>query len=359
MSTAANPYPTADTTGDVRYAFAEGPAPGEAKEIAPGLKWVRIPLPIRLRIVNIWWLNDGPDDRGQDQWTAIDTGFHNEETKAIWQRLLTEHPLARLIITHYHPDHFGLAGWIQEQTGLVPRMPMTEWITGMLLARISDETLRVEERAFYHRGGMPKAMVEDQIRSGNRYARSLVQAPHEFRRIRQGDTLRMGGRDWRVLTGEGHCVEMAMFHCAEDKLFISADQILPKITPNTSIFSFMLGSDPLGEYVATLKRVKAEVPDDVLVLPSHRDPFYGLHSRIDTLIHHHEERLDHAMETFTGSDPLTAMDVCEHLFAMSTLDVHQRQFAYGEALAHVVRLVAEGRLRAETAMNGVVLYHRV
>lgn len=356
MTSAANPSSAEDTkedtTGDVRYAFVEGPADGELMEILPGIHWVRIPLPIRLRIVNCWWLEEGDGTH-----TAIDTGFHTPQILEIWQTLLQSHPVSRLLITHHHPDHFGLAGWLQRTHGLVPLMPQTEWIIGGLASGLSDEVVQERDREFLARGGMDEAMLVQQIEKGNRYARAINSAPSRYLRIADGDTVRIGQRDWQVVTGSGHSPEMAMLYSAEDKLFISADQVLPKITPNTSIFSYMEGSDPLGDFVETLSRLKRIIPDDVLVLPSHHDPFYGLHSRIDTILDHHEERLAHALEA-TSTSPVTAMDVCDHLFGMGTLDSHQRSFAYGEALAHVVHLVRRGHLSERLRDDGVMIFQR-
>jgi len=323
---------------DVTLAFADGPGEGDptGMEVAPGLWWIRVPLPIRLRIVNIWWLAEA-----DGSFTAIDTGFHTDDTVALWDRMLERRSISRLVLTHYHPDHSGLSGLLQRRFGLIPWMPQMEWTLHYMLGRLSDAIFAEEQDRFYRKYGMAADARGIYRGRGNPYRRSVRFTADEYRRIADdGQMLTFGQRQWRMIRGEGHSPEHASFYCPDDKILIAGDQVLPKITPNTSLFWFGDGDDPLGTYLASLDRF-ADLPSDTLVLPSHRDPFYGLHDRIKTLKDHHEERLDHTLEGFADG-PATNADICRHLFSVDQLDFHQLTFAFGEALAHVVHLERRG-----------------
>jgi glyoxylase-like metal-dependent hydrolase (beta-lactamase superfamily II) len=331
----------------LRFPAAAPPA-GDVQPIAPGVLWLRMPLPFALDHINLWLLEDGPG------WTIVDTGYAMPETRAAWERVFAAHlggrPVERVIVTHYHPDHVGLAGWLCERWRVRLSMTEKEWLYARVMSRGSDD-FAASRRAFAHRAGLDAAASElfgDREKS---YRRGVPTVPPSYTRIADGMAVVIGGREWRVVVGEGHAPELACLYCAESGVLISGDQVLPKISPNVSVQAHEPDGDPLRQYLASLKKLRAAVPGDTLVLPSHNLPFFGLHARIDGLAAHHAERCEELLGAL-GDRPKNAVELLPVLFRRP-LDAHQTAFALGEALAHLHFLEARGEVRRLSGRDGV------
>lgn len=329
------------------YPWDAPPAGGTVREIAPGILWARFPLPFALDHVNLWLLADGPG------WLAVDAGFNNAECRELWDALLAGPlagaPLMRLLVTHMHPDHMGLAGWLVTRTGAEFLASQADWLSARMLTVDHSPDLIDSYRAFYRAAGIDGELHETLSQRGNAYKRSVALVPPRYRRVRAGDEIAIGGRAWRVIVGEGHAPEQLCLYCADLNLLIAADQILPRISPNVSIWPHDPLADPLGLFLESMDRFRP-LPDDVLVLPSHGLPFHGLHARLDELAAHHADRLNDAVAACRT--PQTLRDLVAVLFPRA-LDPHQLMFAVGEAAAHANRLVVEGRLRRTLDADGL------
>ena len=328
------------------------PAPGALHEIVPGLRWARMPLPFALDHVNLWLLRDVVD--GRAGWSAIDTGAGTDATRAAWETLfahgLQDEPLVRLIATHCHPDHVGLSGW------LCQRFAMPFWITtgefgfARMMAAALPGVDGPSAIPHFERHGLRDAAALDQMRSRRNYYPSLVPSvPDAYVRLQDGQQVTIGAQRWRVITGFGHSPEHAALYCAELNVLVSGDMVLPRISTHVSVFAVEPDGNPLQLYLDSLDKF-ADLPHDVLVLPSHGKPFRGLHTRIDQLREHHKERLAEVMQAC--ATPQSAMDIVPKMFRRP-LDAHQLSFALGEALAHLHKLRYDGLLQKLQSNDGI------
>ena len=336
----------------LRYPWEQHPGPDEVVEIRPGILWVRLKLPFRLNHVNIYLLADG------DGYAMVDAGFGNEETIEAWTRLfdgpLKGVTITRLIVTHSHPDHVGLAGWIVERFDCPLVMSQVEYLQSVYHQNRGTEERRNAQRLFFRRHGMDESLTEKLLGRGQDYLKRVSVLPPSYRRISHGDEVVIGTRRFKVITGGGHALDQVMLYCADDKLFLSADQVLSKISPNVSVWAVEPEQNSLGEYLASLASLTTTLPYDLLVLPGHGVPFYGLKTRIKQLADHHEERC-RLIADACREQPKTSRELVPVVFNKHVLDEHQMGFAAGELVAHINYMIVEGRLTAETR-DGVLQF---
>ncbi|WP_434660822.1 MBL fold metallo-hydrolase [Paraburkholderia sp. A3BS-1L] len=345
------------------YPFADTlPEPGLAFEVAPGVKWLRMPLPFVLDHINLWLLRDEID--GQQGWTVVDCGITDDTIKARWEQVFETQleglPVLRVLVTHCHPDHIGLAHWIcagGEKKRWDVRLWTTlgEYMSACVLASGNGSNAGGEgaARHFARHGVSDEASLE-QLRNRRNYYSNLVPAlPGQYRRLREADTVTIGGRDWRVVTGYGHSPEHCALLCESLGVLISGDMVLPRISTNVSVFDMEPEGNPLGLYLESLGRYEA-MPEDTLVLPSHGKPFRGVRTRIGQLRAHHDARLAEVMEACAHT-PKSAADIVPLMFKRA-LDMHQLTFAMGEALAHLHLLWFAGKLKRTIDEKGVVRF---
>lgn len=336
--------------GEVDYVFDGAPDTGAVLGVAPGVYWLRMPLPFALDHINLWLLEDG------EGWVIVDTGIASDEVRSAWRRLfggfMAGRPVTRIISTHFHPDHFGLTGWLVEKTGAPLLMTRTEWLMGSLLYGDVTGSVSREQVALFRRHGLGDDRLDALEQRGNSYRRLLSEPPAHFERIADGDVLQIGGREWTVRVARGHAPEHACLYCAEISVLISGDQVLPRISPNVSLSAIEPEANPLARFLESLDGL-AQLPADTLVLPSHDFPFRGLRERIDALRAHHEERLQR-LASFCDV-PRTAAETLDVLFRRA-LDTHQIMFAMGESLSHLAYLEATGRLERQTDDDGIVRF---
>jgi glyoxylase-like metal-dependent hydrolase (beta-lactamase superfamily II) len=341
-------YRAARVRVDLTYPFLDVPATGELKPVAPGVLWLRVPLPFRLNHINIYLIEDG------DGWAVLDTGIGNDQTRELWNGIIRAVPgrkLTRLIVTHFHPDHIGLAGWLCEKFGLPLLTSQTSYL-GCLNISLSPGALDAAPyREFYLRHGLGEAATDLVTTQGHNYLRMVDSLPPTFIRLVDGDTLRIGTKTFNVLTGDGHAPEQVMLYEPREKLFFAADQVLAKISPNVSVWAVDPEGDPLGLYLRSLARLRSAIADDILVLPGHQLPFYGLRQRASELMEHHEQRCQLISDACRES-PRSAAELVPVIFTRA-LDPHQMGFAFSEVQAHINYMLRTGQLHWSQRSNGV------
>jgi glyoxylase-like metal-dependent hydrolase (beta-lactamase superfamily II) len=318
----------------------EPPAPGSALEIAPGVLWVRMPLPLALDHVNLWILRDEERKR----YALLDTGMDTGPTRDAWSTLIAG-PLAgeqavAVIVSHLHPDHIGLAHWLCDRLEVPLRMTLAEYLGACLIQGRSPPADAATLGRFYAKHGASERELASFEGRARFYVRAVPHLPTSLRRIEAGGLLQLGPV-WQVGTGAGHSPEHAFFHCPETSVLISGDLLLPSISSNISVFTLEPEGDPLGDFLAALARFR-NLSDETLILPSHGRPFRGARARVGELLSHHEERLARLLTALSGSFA-TASDMVPVLFERNLSD-HELAFAFGEALAHLHRLWQAGFL---------------
>ena len=324
------------------------PAPGTTVSVADGIRWLRMPLPFALNHVNLWLIQDGAG------WAIVDTGYGLPAAQEHWNRILQElgQPITQILATHCHPDHVGLAAWLQERTGAPVTMTLGEFFGAQLFWHGPGRSWKQDALEQFRLHGLSQDWLRAIEADHDSYRGGVPALPRHIQRMLDGDRLVIGGRTWTVHVGHGHSPEHAGLYCKEAGVFISGDMVLPTITTNISVPAHSPKDDPLARYLASLDRFRS-IPDDTLVLPSHGRPFLGLHQRLDALGHHHADRL-RVLEA-ACREPRSAADILNDLFDR-TLDSHQIIFAMGEAIAHLNHLEHLGRLNSTLGLDGILRF---
>jgi glyoxylase-like metal-dependent hydrolase (beta-lactamase superfamily II) len=329
------------------------PEAGQCLPVAEGVFWLRLPLPFALNHINLWLLQDG------DGWTLVDCGYGSEHSRALWQPLLdgllAQQPLRRIIVTHDHPDHIGLADWLMQQTGAQLWMSESEFLAAHAVWHDLAGFECAQMVEMYRRHAVPQPMLDLLAANGSQYRKGVPSLPGSFNRLLPGDTLSINGREWHTIVGYGHSPEHMCLYCPSLDLLISGDMLLSSISSNISVWATEPDGNPLRLFLDSLARL-APLPSHTRVLPSHGRPFVGIQLRIDWLRWHHQQRLD-ALLAFCAI-PKTAVDVLPVLFDRD-LDAYQLFFAVGEATAHLNYWWRAGQLAREQDQSGVYRFVRV
>jgi glyoxylase-like metal-dependent hydrolase (beta-lactamase superfamily II) len=335
------------------YPCGEPPLPGAVKAVAEGVYWVRMPLPFALKWINLWLLRD------DDGWVVVDTGVATEESRlhwrAIFDQVLEGLPVKKVLITHMHPDHVGLAGWITRKFGASLWMSRLEYLTCRTLVADTGREAPEAGVAFYRAAGWDEDALDTyRIRFGG-FGKAVSRLPDAYERLGDGQHIVIGGRVWHVVTGCGHSPEHVCLYQPDLKLLISGDQVLPRISSNVSVFPTEPNGDPMTDWIQSCHKLKETIDPDVLVLPAHNEPFFGLHKRLDDLIDNHETALRRladwlvtprrAVECFS---PLFKRPISGEILGMAT----------GEALAHLNCLIMRGHATRQTDAEGINHYQR-
>lgn len=344
--------PEAAPRTGVRHPFEEPPAPGETIEVAEGVLWARMPLPMRLDHVNCYALDDG------DGWTLVDTGFRGKAARDAWSALLagplSGKPVRRVVVTHHHPDHIGMAGWLMRECDAELWTTRTAWLYARML-QLDHHDLPPEENVRQFRRGGASAEAVEAYRTTQpfNFSKSVEPLPIGFRRIAEGDRVTMAGRRWTVRIGHGHAPEHATFWSEDDRLVLTGDQIIPGISSNLSVFAAEPEADPVGEWLESCEKMLRYAREDHFGLPGHKLPFTGLPVRLTQLIENHHGALDrlrpHLREWRTAAEcflPIFKREIESEVFGL----------ALSEAVAHLNHLMRIGEAERREDADGAWRY---
>ncbi len=355
MSDGFDDHAPAPARPALQYPFPQPPAHGLPLEVVPGVHWLRMPLPYALNHINLWALDDG---EGR---AVVDTGVCTDETMQLWRQLFAQtsgtQPLTRVFVTHMHPDHVGMAGWMTRRFGVQLWMTRLEYLTCRVMASDTGREAPDDGIDFYRRAGWDDAALETyRVRFGG-FGKHIHALPDSFRRLHDGEVIRIGAHDWHVIVGSGHSPEHACLYCPALEVLISGDQVLPRISSNVSVYPTEPDADPMGEWLASIEKLRRMVPDNVLVLPAHNEPFRGLHARLDALGRGQQVALSR-LERSLSQGPKRAVDVFGALFGrpIEATNIALLGMATGESLACLNHLTRSGRAQREFDDAGVGWY---
>ncbi|MEM6899316.1 MAG: MBL fold metallo-hydrolase [Pseudomonadota bacterium] len=346
------------TVGRTRPIYPFGndiPASGETMEIAPGIHWACMEVPFALKWVNVYLIDEG------DGWSIVDTGMPMDDTKAAWRKILENTmrgaPLKRVIATHMHPDHIGLAGWFHRKTGADLWISRLEYVTCRMLCADTGRAAPDVAIRFFERAGWEPHNIQDYRNRFGSFGRGVTRLPDSFIRMTGGDQIDMGAHTWTVVHGSGHSPEHACLYSPDLNILMAGDQLLPRISSNVSVHPTEPDADPLTDWLNSCAHLKESIPADVLVLPGHNEPFTGAHDRLQALIDGHEKALQRLKKRL-GEAPRRVVDTFPALFARKIGD-DMIGLATGEALAHLNCLIHRGEAIRESQNDGVDLYRTV
>ncbi len=328
------------------FPFPDPPAIATTVEVTPGIHWVRMPLPFALDHINLWLVADG------NGWAIIDSGYGLPAVQEAWRQLLRRFRPTRVIVTHFHPDHLGLAAWLMAEYGLELWMSHGELLSGYAVWLEAPGHGHGDMVRFFAKHGLSAEHQEALLARGNAYRRGVPALPSTFHRLRHGDTLTLGHWHWQVIVGYGHAPEHVSLYCPEAGVLISGDMLLPKISTNVSVWAVAPDSDPLSEFLHSLTAYEP-LPSDTLVLPSHGLPFRGIATRLAALTQHHQARLQQLLDTVRA--PTLAAELVTTLFPRP-LDTHQMVFAMGETIAHLNHAWRQGKLDRRRDPDGMIRF---
>jgi glyoxylase-like metal-dependent hydrolase (beta-lactamase superfamily II) len=325
------------------YPYPDTPKPGTTIEVAPGVHWLSMPLPFALDHINLWLVGD----------TVVDTGIGDDATRALWEKILFQEQIKRVVLTHYHPDHAGNAAWLVQKFGAEFWTTQGEYLTAHAVRASSAGYTTEAVLEVFRKNGLDPARAATMTGRGNRYAAMVPEFPLSYRRIIEGDRVKIGGHEWRAFIGHGHAPEHLSLYCEALNVVIAGDMLLSTISTNVSVWSIDPEGDPLRLFLESLKRYR-ELPENVLVLPSHGKPFRGAHARVGELESHHQAHFAKLLEALQGK-AMSAGELLGLLFRRP-LDAHQTFFAMGEAIAHLHYLYYAGRLKRANGVDGIMRY---
>lgn len=324
---------------------------GEPHEVADGVFWLRMPLPMQLDHINLWLLRDS------DGWVIVDTGMYDPGCQQTWENLfesfLSPEAVRRIVVTHFHPDHLGLASWLQEKCDCEVFISEPEYATYHHVRTRDYDSYAERAEHMLHELGIDAVARKISIKAFGQVNKSKTLDAAHCQFLADGAELEIGGRRWRAVSGSGHSPLHLCWYAEESGLLLSGDQALPRISSNVSVFADSVDQNPLQAWLASCEKLQREIATDTLVLPAHQEPFVGIFERMQQLIDGHEKDL----VTLRGAlaEPHSTVEASHALFPQK-LDTFGRLMAVGETLAHINYLLAHSEIDSSLDAEGIRRY---
>lgn len=332
----------------MQYPELSIPTPGKWTKITDGVLWLRMPLPFDLDHINLYLIED---DEG---YMVVDTGLATDTTRRLWSEIFSalDKPICGVIVTHLHPDHVGLAGWIADEYKVPFYMSQLEYFTARALSEKKPGRSNWRDEEYFIRAGLETNTIKSLVGGSKGFGSMVSPLPLSYTRLKQHDRLTLGNRSWQVMIGRGHSPEHACLYCQELGVLLAGDHILPKITPNIGVYTTEPEGNTLQDYLSTLVPF-TELPEDTLVLPAHKQPFIGVKERVDDLITHHHSHLAALNAACQKPQSLASL-----LPVMFKRELHggNIMFAVAECLSHLNYLRFSNKISRTLTESGVYLY---
>ncbi|MBF7072556.1 MBL fold metallo-hydrolase [Glaciecola sp. MH2013] len=335
----------------VEFIAVDIPKEGELVEVATGIFWLRMPLPFDLDHINLYLVDDG------DGYALIDTGIGTKRVEELWELILAklDKGISKVIVTHMHPDHIGMAGFLVDKFKVALYMSHSEYFVARAISAGSRGASDWQDDNYLVRCGMGSKYIAD-AQKNRRESKGVGQVirpiPVAFERLQAGASINLGGELWRVIIGRGHSPEHVCLFNDERKILLSGDHVLPIISPNIGVYSTEPNANSLEMYLSTLPPF-LDLPSETLVLPSHKQPFHGLHSRVEALLAHHHLHLSN-LRAFCAQE--RSIKECLPILFKRELNQHNMFFAIAEAFSHLNYLYFCGDCSREIGKDGEYLF---
>lgn len=306
-----------------------------------GIDIVRLRLPFRLDHVNCLLAE------GENGWSIIDTGLNDRRTRATWKDVFAKKELTNIYVSHYHPDHFGYAGQLQQETNATVFMTEEDEFSAKTVWEKSFIQVIRENYAMY---GVPDGTANEMTENTEGFLKVITPYPNVTKHMTEGDKIVFGKEEYEIIQAPGHADGLVVFYNEAKNVLLSTDHILPDITPNVSYWFHGL-ENPLQAYKDSLVKIKKLNVE--FVIPSHGEPFFDANGRIDEILRHHDERIEFVLDQVDKET--TAYLMSENLFTFE-MDTHEKRFALGESIAHLEYLVVKGYMKKELS-DGIWTYY--
>ncbi len=317
----------------------QAPELGAAVAVPHELRWIRLPVPGPLQHINVWL---APGRTGR---VLIDTGLNQPQTHAAWASLaLSEHlaeQLEAILVTHHHPDHFGMAGALAQRFEVPVRMSAPARAAALRSTSGTVGGSATDLAAYRREWGVDFAALVARARGAGTFDGLFSGIPAATAAIVEGERLGELRDPWQASLHFGHAEGHVCLYWRESDLLISGDQLLPAISSNVSLYPGAASENPLGDFLASLEKL-ARLPPQTIVLPAHGAPFRGVAVRAAQVQAGHRQRL--AKLSDFVCEPRDTAEIVGALFGARKLEGWNTLLAYGETLAHMRYLQLRGAL---------------
>lgn len=325
----------------LEYPFGNNAQLAQAELLRTGVYRLAIPLPgaLSMEHINTWIVDEG------DSWSLVDCGYDFSPARQAWQglerTLFAKKPVNRIVVTHHHVDHSGLAGWLSNRYGAAIYMAEAEFNARCQVFLRQGLWSREEGIDFFERAGLTAVEYETVANWLEFNIQGFDRPIGRYRTLDGLDHLSIGEHAWQVITVRGHSPAHTCLYCENLGVLVAGDNLLPSLAAFVGIEpGDSLAFDPLGRFLSDVKQLK-ELPADTLVLPAHGAPFIGLHNKLEQVEQHYRALLEKVL--CACAEPSTVMAITRRFFPERIIQKNPF-FTVAKVAAVVNHLLAQRQL---------------